>query len=1305
MVRPGTQMLLQRMALARQQADWLVQPAPFAQRVVQRMENLSAQADGVYPSPHLPQPITSPNEASFVASGRASGIQRNVASTMPMPPASPKQVRAHHQSHTTISDIAQRQTTLGVPVVAQSSTLTFLPRTSGNNASNVQRVPTSIPPHTAGTDQNNIRATSLAQRNMATRSTIATPFVQRVQSLSGVPGAPALPVGQEIQRTTLPFSTTAALYRSSPSSARSLAQRSEHLEPATNPAALSNSKVSQQSAERPAQSLGPAAHQPVLATLSASTTANTSSPLAVQAMVQRSAPSVSAKNLVALSPVTQRAASVESFASANASAPSLPATLPLAQRSAQSTGATDSVAPLNLPTQQSTVLPGQPIAPTVQQLASTELSASATVNAPSVSAPQPLAQRSAQSVSTTGSSGPSSLLAQQSTVPAAQSTTPEIQRAKAGLSASVPSNKPGLSTTQPAAQRTVQPVSATDSSAPSSLPVQQSAVLSANPMTPEIHRAGAGLSASAPPNRPGLSTTQPAAQRTVQPVSATNMAAQLPATEQPGSVEVSQSTTPNESITVAAQSVAQRSVQAAQAMSTTNSSAQSNSPSQRFSESSAQPTTLGIQRAPADFSAAATSTNPNLPTTQPVSTTNLAASSPTPLQSRTVALSAPAASNESSLVAAQPSAQRSAQTMSVMGAVTPPSLPARPISPAIQRGQTDSSTIATPNAAVAYASAWPSDAPVAATNSAESINPSIQRASPVVAQPFTPTGSSVIQQMQATSTAPNVPNTLTAAVSEPSVHRSVVPTPQQSQMPLAAPMPPSVQRTQTVLAGPIAAPIQLTGSISQPIAQRSSLPTVSSAAALPTMPLQQASSMQTQTHAQPIAASIQRAQALPAQMGSIDPSISRQADSDVRSAERYRQLEAQPVSTQVRRSEAVSNKISSEPLRPASIVENTVAQGAIVQPVPSNPVRQSVENMLSSETDDYADIQSPEDEKNDRRLSQIMRMHSVKEAQEGTGYKIPKAQKPLGMSDEAYAENLQRKRQEKKQKSEAREAERWNKLSRQQKAIEIQRKGIKGRRSSVNVGGLSHKSIKVQRNNIDTSIKKGTEKSTAEDSTSKAIAAAESTVQRTQEPTSSRQKTQAKAIEQMDELPVEAKLSEPAFSAERSPSDNLQRLVSDVPPEKSSDSSIDFVAPTRPRPRKPKTIRRKEKSPIQSDSAEPAVASAQQGEIETEIGSLPSDLWDILDQPAPVQRQPIQDENIQEAVENSAEFMAPPLSEAAQIAPTKQSPVQRKSNQSEEAEPLSAEQSAELAIQRAIARAETPTESTDSDSIVQKKKR
>ena len=242
----------------------------------------------------------------------------------------------------------------------------------------------------------------------------------------------------------------------------------------------------------------------------------------------------------------------------------------------------------------------------------------------------------------------------------------------------------------------------------------------------------------------------------------------------------------------------------------------------------------------------------------------------------------------------------------------------------------------------------------------------------------------------------------------------------------------------------------------------------------------------------------------------------------------------------------------------------------------------------------------------DARLSAIMRTHEEKQAKEGTEYMQASATKPAWMSDDEYSEELQRQAKQK----DTEEGLRWSSMSTAERSAEIQRKGIKRRKSGLHVSSRPSKKSKAQRK------RPTAPKPTKANDIDSAIAKAESSV----------------TADSAPEEHVSAQVVQPtrkdwADSAKIDPSSNLQRLVADVPSGKESDSSIDFVAPTRPRPKRQKPVQRKDVQVSESNSAEKqsteAPASVENPtQVETEIGSLPSDLWEILDQPAPqVQRQ------------------------------------------------------------------------------------
>ncbi|MBK8430816.1 MAG: hypothetical protein IPL28_05785 [Chloroflexi bacterium] len=77
-----------------------------------------------------------------------------------------------------------------------------------------------------------------------------------------------------------------------------------------------------------------------------------------------------------------------------------------------------------------------------------------------------------------------------------------------------------------------------------------------------------------------------------------------------------------------------------------------------------------------------------------------------------------------------------------------------------------------------------------------------------------------------------------------------------------------------------------------------------------------------------------------------------------------------------------------------------------------------------------------------------------------------------------------------------------------------------------------------------------------------------------------------------------------------------QEVMRHIAPEKASSSSVDFVMPTRPRPAPP--VQRE--TAVPSSSSSPSPASEPQM-VNTEIGQLPSDLWGLLGDTPPVQRE------------------------------------------------------------------------------------
>ena len=105
--------------------------------------------------------------------------------------------------------------------------------------------------------------------------------------------------------------------------------------------------------------------------------------------------------------------------------------------------------------------------------------------------------------------------------------------------------------------------------------------------------------------------------------------------------------------------------------------------------------------------------------------------------------------------------------------------------------------------------------------------------------------------------------------------------------------------------------------------------------------------------------------------------------------------------------------------------------------------------------------------------------------------------------------------------------------------------------------------------------------------------------------------------------------SRPIVSREEQvPSADIQSVISRVESAQQSDSSIDFVPPTRPRPqilRKPKPSVASESKPSVEPNFEPNLGSSESVQteaygVQTEFGELPSDLWNLVgDQPPATQ--------------------------------------------------------------------------------------
>ncbi len=238
---------------------------------------------------------------------------------------------------------------------------------------------------------------------------------------------------------------------------------------------------------------------------------------------------------------------------------------------------------------------------------------------------------------------------------------------------------------------------------------------------------------------------------------------------------------------------------------------------------------------------------------------------------------------------------------------------------------------------------------------------------------------------------------------------------------------------------------------------------------------------------------------------------------------------------------------------------------------------------------------SPQRHNEDARLSTILRRHRKAEAETNGAYKIYTPEKPSMLSGKEYEERLQRKAD----LALRRKNERLRQLSPQEKAKIVQRKRAAHQKRMEREAQAA-----VQRKEA---VQQSQPPVVQPDSDELAV-------------------SQVQRVESGDvanaDLPEVAQVQRKARngdalqrnSAEQSAADSavVKQILRSTATKEKTDSSVEFVAPSQPRPmrkqRNKRTVRREVSADVQRNAPQ---------QVETEIGALPADLWGLMDEPVP----------------------------------------------------------------------------------------